>query len=543
LQKEIEDGLVRLLVGALFPEGAPQSFAVLTTAPRQWVSLSSSNKIAIIDVGEITGPTVWVTEIDIRDRVLENIRAVGWPDNQVRIDHRSSSTVADLVVLDVDHKALAVVEVKRESARLKEGLDQACRYARSLGAKFGIVSDGRQFLFKDVDAEDVCGNDNFPKPQELQQDSLGVRIVETKSDDSGSTIVRPRTIHELTHHLEAFAATNLIIDHTFPWNDRESMIARQVRDFMGGVAHSFRHLDSITATLLVVAERKSTKRTVVLLPKGITFASQHSSLREFVASRLLLAGVLELPRGLFLPSTSISCVLVALGDFPISSGSKVAMAEIPSRGEILQIESQASFEDFKKGLRGEEMGLGVAFDADAIPSWSLSAVLSKLQEMLADAKRKRLQSLTKSTPLGDFCEIFRGFQHSREESKPEAGILVVRGRDLSSEALTKDELSWFKVDDHVGEKFKIVQGDVLLQRIGRNPRCAVVGSDLEGAIASDTLVVLRRTDSRANPALICQFLRSTMGQQLIQIGNRGRYAPSITISALWKKQWGQTSIN
>jgi len=532
LQKEIQEGLIRLLVGALFPEAQLRPFAVLTTAPGQWVSLSASGNITIIDVTEITGPTLWVTEIDIRDRVLENIRSAGWPDKQVKVEHRSSSIATDVVVVDADEKPLAIIELKRDSRSLTDALNQGRHYAKLLGAKFVIASDGRRFLFGDVEAADAHDSNNFPTPQQLGQSSLGGKIPEMTLDSSSSTVVRPRTIQELTQYLDAIEAGNVIIDHTFPWNDRKSMIAKQVRDFVGDLARPIRHLDSVTATLLLVALIKSTKRIVSLLPKGITFTAQHSSLREFLTSRLHLSGVLDLPTGLFSPATNVPCTLIALGDFPIGSGKMVAMGEVPSRGEIVQVDSQPWFEDFKKGLRGEKMGLGVSLGADKIPSWSLSVVIAKLQESIADETRKKLQRLTKSIPLGDLCDVFLGFQHSRQESKPDAGILVVRGRDLSSESLTKDDLNWFMADRPAGEKFKAAQGDILLQRIGRSPRCIVVGSDQEGAIASDTVFVIRPKDTRVKPTMIGQFLRSALGQKLIQMGIRGRYAPTTSVSYL-----------
>jgi hypothetical protein len=533
LQKEIQEGLIRLLVGALFPEGQQKPFAILTTAPGQWVSLSASANITIIDVTGITGPTLWVTEMDIRDRVLDSIRSAGWLDKQVKIEHGSSSIVPDLVVVDRDDKPLAAIELKSDPGRLTDALDQARRYAKLLKTKFGIATDGRQFLLADVEAPNVQDSDHFPTPQQLGQLSLGGKLDQISLESSSSTIVRPRTVNELSQYLNTFGAGNVIIDHTLPWGDRDSGAARQIRDFLTEAARPFRHLDSLTATLLLAASAKSVQRIVILLPKGVTFASQHSGLREFLVSRLPLSGVIDLPAGLFLPATSVPCTLVALGDFPIRSANKVAMVDVPSRGDIVQIESQVWFQDFKKGLQGAEMALGLAVRSDKKQFWSVSgALVAKLEEAFAEGAREKLQRLAKSVLLGDLCAVFVGFQHSRQESKPEIGIPVVRGRDLSSESLTKDGLNWFKADKPVPDKVKATQGDVLIQRIGSSPRCVTVGPDLEGAIASDTVIVLRPADVRTNSTLICQFLRSTMGQQLIQMGISGRYAPTISVSHL-----------
>jgi type I restriction enzyme, R subunit len=85
---------------------------------------------------------------------------------------RSKQDIADYVLVYKNHK-LAVIEAKRESAELSEGLGQAKKYAQKLQTRFTYSTNGHGVYQVDMqtgqEGEIAC----FPGPDELWQMSFG----------------------------------------------------------------------------------------------------------------------------------------------------------------------------------------------------------------------------------------------------------------------------------------------------------------------------------------------------------------------------------
>jgi hypothetical protein len=253
----------------------------------------------------------------------------------------------------------------------------------------------------------------------------------------------------------------------------------------------------------------------------------HSYLREHLTSRLRLLGVIELPNALFMPTTMIPTSLLSLAVIPGERTNLVAFAAPSSRGDIVELDQQPWFHDYLQGLKGNPMTLG--FLTELVPGrpWTAGA-----QHPDSRAIEERLERAFGTVALQDICEVIQGFRHPPEEITLESGEHVVRGRDLTTESLGKDRLSRFKLELDIPERVRIRPGDILVQRIGAKPQLVVATNELEGVVAGNTVFILRPRDARIDSTVIAEFLRSSIGQQLLVSRARTVTAPTLSLAGL-----------
>ncbi|MEA3290939.1 MAG: DEAD/DEAH box helicase family protein, partial [Pseudomonadota bacterium] len=85
---------------------------------------------------------------------------------------RSKQDVADYVLVYRNQK-LAVIEAKRESAEVTEGLGQAKKYAGKLHARFTYATNGRGLYRVDMESGEEGDVERYPTPDELWQAAFG----------------------------------------------------------------------------------------------------------------------------------------------------------------------------------------------------------------------------------------------------------------------------------------------------------------------------------------------------------------------------------
>ena len=79
---------------------------------------------------------------------------------------RAKQEIADYVLVHKNQK-LAVIEAKRESAPVTEGLEQAKKYARKLQTPFAYSTNGRGIYRVDMRSGEEGDADRYPTPAEL----------------------------------------------------------------------------------------------------------------------------------------------------------------------------------------------------------------------------------------------------------------------------------------------------------------------------------------------------------------------------------------
>ena len=77
LQKEIQEGIITLLINVALPEGTDQPYAVITTAPGQWLPYCSSDAVTILDVSAMSKELDGVTKSALEWGALQYSVALG----------------------------------------------------------------------------------------------------------------------------------------------------------------------------------------------------------------------------------------------------------------------------------------------------------------------------------------------------------------------------------------------------------------------------------------------------------------------------------
>jgi hypothetical protein len=534
LPRDVQEGLISILLNAANAKEAGEPCTVITRSPGTWLAAPTSDSVTLLDLTGLIGASPWSSEQDLRDRLIDKITAAGWPETQVGLEQHSTSSLvadprkvqiraaADLIIFDGDGTPIAVGEVKRPGRPINSGIEQAKFLAKAFAARFAFSSDGERFLFLDFRDQSTRELAEFPSPAEL---GASVPPIDEAGfeDKQRVGIVRCETLQILLDSLSQSRARIIIVDHTVPFGLYQSNIAEEIRRSLPLPQQTVRRIDLLAALILAAATQKVTERLTALVPLTFLAAPSFEGTRNYLQARLGLAGVAELPPSTFAPITTLPPALIVLG--ANRSDKQVVFSSASSRGDIVQPESQPWFQSFTRGLRGEATESGFLARVPQSQPWTLSRYRPEVK--LAEAQ---LEEVFSSRALSDLFDIIQGYHHPREEDR--YGVPFVRGRDLSSSPLGKEQLAKFKSGQLAPERAMIRTGDVLLQRIGAKPQCLVAGPELEGVAAADTVVILRPNSESADPALLVQFLRSTIGQDLLLSRAQTATAPTLRLSAL-----------
>ena len=109
---------------------------------------------------------------------------------------RGKKDIADYVLMHRDHK-LAVVEAKRRSLPVTEGLAQAKRYATMLQARFAFSTNGEGIYRVDMETGAEGPVDRYPTPDELWDETFAEanawrdRFAEVPFEDRGAAQAEP----------------------------------------------------------------------------------------------------------------------------------------------------------------------------------------------------------------------------------------------------------------------------------------------------------------------------------------------------------------
>ena len=333
---------------------------------------------------------------------------------------------------------------------------------------------------------------------------------------------------DVSEALADLAPSTVIVDYALPWNDFQWEKTKSLRGLAPEPLQRLPQLDTAQAMLGLAASQSSVKRIVTILPRAVVEGSRYVALRQYLQSSAGLAGLVSLPDRLFSPVYSGSTTLVALGEYGVREKKRVAFLQIAGRGDLIGSRTLTWLTDFTVGMQGNPMKLGFQAEVNQADSWAMAHYHPD-----ARAAEDQIQELGETALLGDICEVIQGRGHSREDATAGRGIPVIRGRNLSTAPATKDGLSWVKKDREIPARALVKQGDILLQRIGSSPHSLLVGAELEGALASDTVFILRPKDRRIDPALLHQYLRSMTGQRMLSSRIAvTQTAPTLTARAL-----------
>lgn len=297
---------------------------------------------------------------------------------------------------------------------------------------------------------------------------------------------------------------------------------------VGNVLH-IRHLLAQTQGLIVLAVPSS-----VLFGKGV-----ERQLREDLVNRGQIRSVIALPGGLCgntpIPinilvldsksrSQSIRFVNANHEAFKETSGKR--RVELKDSSALLQLVASEDASPFARNVTAEEI---------AHSDFSLEA-----SRYVQDESAQRLSKTLKRYPLrklGDFFEILRPRQHSTASEGAEVNEVLAQDipafgyiRSASKEAL-------FDLQSPKADSYFIKTDDILMTFKGVVGKAGIAGDipppGQNGWVAGQSLVLLRsRFPDQYPPKALLIFLRSAIGQGLLNQAAVGASIPSIQLSTL-----------
>jgi restriction endonuclease S subunit len=111
-----------------------------------------------------------------------------------------------------------------------------------------------------------------------------------------------------------------------------------------------------------------------------------------------------------------------------------------------------------------------------------------------------------SCPLKDACDIQSGpsgsVTRTNQKTAAGTGVAVISAQSIGDLTIDVNRLDW--VDQRTAERlrrFRLIQGDIVITRIGLEPRHALIGNDQAGALLGGSCLRLR-----ARPGLQPEYL-------------------------------------
>jgi hypothetical protein len=114
--------------------------------------------------------------------------------------------------------------------------------------------------------------------------------------------------------------------------------------------------------------------------------------------------------------------------------------------------------------------------------------------------------------VGDVFNILLGIRFAREIDDKN-GIPVIRGRDLARKDLSKEDLQRFRMEGDIPPHCFAKESDILIQRIGDQPKAFLVPTGWEDCLCGDTVLILRAKLPTVSARAVHQYLDSPQGRQ------------------------------
>ena len=281
-------------------------------------------------------------------------------------------------------------------------------------------------------------------------------------------------------------------------------------------------------------------RIVVVVPNSVLFSvGAERSLRQDLVERSAIETVIALPTGLF-NGTNISAAILVLNTVQPANQVRFINAadthfhtlgpqkrtELTQLGHLLKLvrreeESSAAIDISAENIRDNDFNLEVA-------RYVLNDVAKKLDQALEQLPLNK---------LGEHFEIIRARQHSTSTSgavvrEALASDIPPYGVTISA---TKEAL--FDLDSPRAQTYFLQPDDILIAvkgtigKVGIVPNPPAAGEG--GWVAGQSFAVIRSTQpARYMPQALLVYLRSEMGQTLLNRLAVGASQPTIQLSAL-----------
>ena len=133
--------------------------------------------------------------------------------------------------------------------------------------------------------------------------------------------------------------------------------------------------------------------------------------------------------------------------------------------------------------------------------------------------------------VGDVFNILLGIRFAREIDDKN-GVPVIRGRDLARKDLAKEDLQRFRMGGDIPPQCFAKENDILIQRIGDQPKAFLVPTGWEECLCGDTVLILRLKLPTVNARAVHQYLDSPQGRQSLASACAGVAVPTLSVRTI-----------
>jgi len=486
---------------------------VLTTLPRAWRSEVVKNPL-VVDLSKLLGVGSGASgrsERTIIEEIVVSLMERGWDRNRVFTEYRSdfrSRRIIDIAVLDANERLHLAVEVKRPERMSEQGVEAAFAQLSTSDAIWHCVTDGEQFHLKLVATGETRVSDQTPSPFDVGLSQAGGD--KPKPPSIHPEVCIPVTIDELQAAVVRHQPEGIILDQNMPFgaSAERSALGRSVAPPLGELLPddlpAIRgRVEALPIFMAWAASIPSVRTLSGVVPSSLMTANAYEWLRRYLLDRMRLCGVVELPPDLFRP-LALTATLFYLG----GTRDEVYFDVLASRGDLLNIESRPWFDSLLKWMMGKGPTTGYAVNSNALRVWAAGPNNPEIERIY-----ERLGRLGQLIPLGELCEVRRGF-HVRGDAEADRGVPYLQGRNIRDGHVNLEDARKVQAEG-VPEWAYLKSGDLLMSEVSTERSLVVLNQGSEPAILSQNVIVLRPQADRVLAEYLVEYLNSSTAQKLI----------------------------
>jgi hypothetical protein len=328
--------------------------------------------------------------------------------------------------------------------------------------------------------------------------NAGSLVLETEQ------VRRPRTLEDLAALVEESPPEAVLIDFTMPLGARLSGEAPVMQLVPSGVGAS-RPSEPAWILLGWAASLPSVVAISAAVPPAVWFTSAAQWLRRYLAERVPLKAVIELPTTRPLGAVAVPLTLAYLQ----RGSSETYFDSVTSRGDLVDAEQQEWLDSLSAWLMGKRTSRGFACPVSVDGPWTASANNPEITKIL-----DRLGRLGRLVRLGELCDVFPG-GHTGPTQEADDGLPLVEGRALVGGTLDLSAMRRVQVNDTLSDRARLLPGDLLLASLMTDRSPIVLNYADVAAVVSSNVIVLRPKADVATAEYLREFLNSSVGRTLL----------------------------
>ncbi|MEK7121531.1 MAG: N-6 DNA methylase, partial [Patescibacteria group bacterium] len=271
-------------------------------------------------------------------------------------------------------------------------------------------------------------------------------------------------------------------------------------------------------------------RAGIIVPEGIIFqsAGAYKQLRKILIEDGLFA-VVSLPAGVFNPYSGVKTSILFFDNSLAKKTDKILFARVLNdgfdlgaqrrpvdRNDLVRPDNEV---DATKVLKGQRIAIETGTKNAWLQENSLFAYEITKEQIVQSgdynlsAERYRLDNLgeqkTQKYPmveLGDICDLMNGYAF-KSENYVDGGTRVIRITNVQKGKIVDDNPKFYPKDTQEPvEKYKLLEGDLLISLTGNVGRVGLLSKELLPAALNQRVACLRVDSQKINPKFLFSLL-------------------------------------